>query len=311
MALISDKFKNSVDVILQDSIARKRAIEEAAKKFDRVEDEKTNILQEVKLYDPDKTRPKAVRNNFHSTEQDAWHAGHLHGREGIYKSDKELEKRWGGHIKHFYNGWNAGVAHKDKYNENYSMLDKEEQEKVMGLDEDGRGGDQKRDYGTIKLGGKIHPKNRVPIEHYDEFRQKNPSSFVAFRGPRKGTAHTRKEDATHFYIREDMDVEFAELGIDPSLLEAIKHSTPETRAKLQDLLDKKREEDEDELDHYNFSKFVSAEDKRKAAGGVKVSGHYGKAKIDDEEGSDEGDKKTIAAPAPIKRGRGRPRKNPL
>lgn len=184
---------------------------------------------------------------------------------------------------------------------------------IMSLNEGGRGGDQERAYGTINLGGKIHPKNRVPIEHYDEFKQKNPSGRVAFRGPREGAAHTRKENATHFYIREDadLDIAFSELGIDPSLLEAIKHSTPETRAKLQDLLDKKREEDEDELDHYNFSKFVSAEDKRKAAGGVKVSGHYGKAKIDDEEGSDEGDKKTIAAPAPIKRGRGRPRKNPL
>lgn len=53
---------------------------------------------------------------------------------------------------------------------------------------------------SIELNGESHPTHRVPIEHYDEFKKKNPGSTVRFRGPRKGKWHTLKADATHFSI---------------------------------------------------------------------------------------------------------------
>lgn len=53
---------------------------------------------------------------------------------------------------------------------------------------------------TITLGGMTHPINRVPIEHYEEFKKLHPGSQVKFRGPRKEGRDTRKEDATHFYV---------------------------------------------------------------------------------------------------------------
>lgn len=52
----------------------------------------------------------------------------------------------------------------------------------------------------ININGETHPANRIPIKHYDDFKKQHPGSITRFRGPRKGTSNTRKEDATHFYV---------------------------------------------------------------------------------------------------------------
>lgn len=58
---------------------------------------------------------------------------------------------------------------------------------------------------NIELGGKLHPKNRVPIEHHAEFLKSNPGATVRFRGPRHDAYTTLKSDATHFNIVRTKD----------------------------------------------------------------------------------------------------------
>ena len=59
---------------------------------------------------------------------------------------------------------------------------------------------QEPEVSTIKLGGKKHPTNRIPIQHFPEFKKKYPGAYSKFRGPRHGTSHTKQADATHFWV---------------------------------------------------------------------------------------------------------------
>ena len=55
---------------------------------------------------------------------------------------------------------------------------------------------------TTTINNVSYPANRVPMSLLADFRKENPGVGVRFRGKRvtitKG--HTRKADATHFYV---------------------------------------------------------------------------------------------------------------
>ena len=174
-------------------------------------------------------------------------------------------------------------------------------------------------YGSISLGGKSHPKNRVPIEHYDEFKKKHPGSKVFFRGPRKSAYdpvnkkynRTAKADATHFYIQDLKEGQNMAL-VSKNFEGAVKSVIADEFAGLtEEQLIAMAESFEDKLerirakiakkpkDDYDF------EPEKPRSAVTKVSGTYGKADTDlDDEGTE---RKAAVAATQVKRGRGRPR----
>ena len=68
-------------------------------------------------------------------------------------------------------------------------------------------------YNTVEINGQTFPRNRIPMEFYDEWRKNNRGVRAFFRGsrreakikydsqhrPRRVPYECLKEDATHFY----------------------------------------------------------------------------------------------------------------
>jgi len=60
---------------------------------------------------------------------------------------------------------------------------------------------------NVKIGDEYHPREKVPIAKYDQFRKEHHGATIRFRGPRGKSentrgykAHTIKANATHFYV---------------------------------------------------------------------------------------------------------------
>jgi hypothetical protein len=101
------------------------------------------------------------------------------------------------------------------------------------------------------------------------------------------------------------------------LNEAPKFSNSITRSRLADIEDSRRNKEQDDYDSYEFKSFQTKDDKRIAAGGTRhTGGKYGYggndgSDIDDGEKSKPENKSVQNTEQPQKRGRGRPRKNPV
>lgn len=163
---------------------------------------------------------------------------------------------------------------------------------------------------VIKIGDKDHPRNRIPMEHYDDFKKEYPGAKVFFRGPRNSqpdrhgrSNRTMKKDATHFYaynitsngprkskVAESVD-EFD--GLSEEQLVQMAESFEDKLEKIRAKIAKKPKDD------YDF------EPEKPKAAKTTVTGTYGKSYTDmDDEGKE---KVTKAAETQVKRGRGRPR----
>lgn len=169
----------------------------------------------------------------------------------------------------------------------------------------------KQNYGSINLGGSYHPKNRVPIEHYDEFKKKHPGSQVFFRGPRNSSVktpgtkpnRTMKADATHFYIYAQSGPKLSLESIDDLdlvglTMEELVQMAESFEGQLEKIKAKIAKKPKDDYD------FADVAEKPKSPV-TKVTGTYGKSWTDLD---DEGKSKVAAVAATqVKRGRGRPR----